>query len=101
MTAAIRIRLERPDHPLVQACGEIKRVMVWPERRGQRLAEQILRTLGACLFAGAIALALLETRRDQTKAVHLYRCCGRHARGSFAGHVDNGLSQFLEKRFMP
>lgn len=84
-----------------QAYGEIKRMYVRPEQRGHRLAEQILHTLEARLFEGGIALALLETGRDQTEAVRLYQRCGYQPRGSFGGYEDNGLSLFLEKRLEP
>jgi putative acetyltransferase len=84
-----------------QPYGEIKRMFVRPEQRGQRLAEQILQTLEARLSARGIALALLETGRDQTEAVRLYQRCGYQARGPFGGYDDNGLSLFLEKRLLP
>ncbi|MBP6335996.1 MAG: GNAT family N-acetyltransferase [Vitreoscilla sp.] len=84
-----------------QPYGEIKRMYVRPEQRGQRLAEQILRTLEARLLAGGIALALLETGRDQTEAVRLYQRRGYQTRGPFGGYDDNGLSLFLEKRLVP
>lgn len=97
---AIRRMPGEPD-TAGQAYGEVKRMYVRPEQRGQRLAEQILHTLEARLLAGGIALALLETGRDQTEAVRLYRRCGYQPRGPFAGYDDNGLSLFLEKRLAP
>lgn len=84
-----------------QAYGEVKRMYVRPEHRGRRLAEQILRTLEARLLAGGMALALLETGRDQIEAVRLYERCGYRRRGPFGGYDDNGLSLFLEKRLTP
>ncbi len=84
-----------------QAYGEVKRMYVLPEHRGQRLAEQILQTLEVRLRAGGIALALLETGRDQTEAVRLYQRCGYQPRAAFGGYDDNGLSLFLEKRLVP
>lgn len=84
-----------------EAYGEIKRMYVRPEHRGRRLAEQILHTLEARLLAGGIALALLETGRDQTEAVRLYQRYGYQPRGPFGGYDDNGLSLFLEKRLAP
>jgi putative acetyltransferase len=83
------------------AYGEVKRMYVRPEQRGRRLAERILHTLEARLLKGGIALALLETGRDQTEAVRLYQRCGYQPRGPFGGYDDNGLSLFLEKRLAP
>jgi putative acetyltransferase len=84
-----------------EAYGEIKRMYVRPEQRGQRLAERILRTLEARLLAGGITLALLETGSDQTEAVRLYQRCGYALRGPFGGYPDNGLSLFMQKHLAP
>lgn len=78
--------------------GEIKRMMVDPAMRGQRIAERILVELERTLQADDIDRALLETGALQTAAVRLYARSGYRRRGSFGNYPDNGLSLFLEKR---
>ena len=78
--------------------GEIKRMYVMPEERGQRIAERLLQALEDGLRKEGIGWALLETGRDQTEAVRLYERCGYARRASFAGYPDNGLSLFMAKR---
>lgn len=80
-----------------QVYGEIKRMYVAPAQRGQRIAEQLLAALEASLREQGITSALLETGRDQTEALALYRRCGYVLRGPFGGYPDNGLSVFLAK----
>lgn len=79
------------------AYGEIKRMFVDPARRGERIAEQLLAALEADLRGRGIGQALLETGRDQTAAIALYRRCGYTVRGPFGGYPDNGLSVFMAK----
>ena len=50
------------------------------------------------LRAEGLALALLETGRDQHEAVRLYERAGYRARAAFGGYPDNGLSLFLARR---
>lgn len=77
--------------------GEIKRMYVAPACRGRRIAERLLQQLEAALADQGLALALLETGRQQTEAVRLYQRCGYLRRGAFGGYPDNGLSAFYEK----
>jgi len=81
-----------------QVYGEVKRMFVRPEARGQRIAEQVLAMLEARLLARGVALATLETGRDQIEAIRLYERCGYARRGPFGGYPDNGLSVFYQKR---
>jgi len=90
-------RMPAGADPGGQACGEIKRMFVQPDWRGQRIAEQLLAALEAALRAAGIGQALLETGRDQTEAVRLYRRCGYALRGPFGDYPDNGLSLFMAK----
>ena len=78
--------------------GEVKRMYVEPLLRGQRVAARLVGMLEDSLRAQGIALALLETGRDQHAAVHLYERCGYTRRAAFGGYPDNGLSLFFEKR---
>lgn len=80
------------------AYGEVKRMFVHPDARGQRIAQRVLQALEERLKAAGVTLALLETGRDQHEAVRLYERCGYVPRGAFGGYPDNGLSVFYEKR---
>jgi putative acetyltransferase len=80
------------------AYGEVKRMFVHPDARGQRIAQRVLQALEERLKAAGVTLALLETGRDQHEAVRLYERCGYVPRGVFGGYPDNGLSVFYEKR---
>ena len=77
--------------------GEIKRMYVDPAVRGQRIGERLLQTLEGSMCERGVALALLETGRDQREAVRLYERCGYVRRGAFGGYPDNGLSLFMAK----
>ena len=78
--------------------GEVKRMVVHPDARGQRIAERLLEHLEAALTAGGVALARLETGRDQYAAIRLYERCGYTRCAAFGGYADNGVSLFYEKR---
>ncbi len=80
-----------------RAYGEIKRMFVAPMARGRGLAAQLLAALEDGLRKDGLALALLETGRDQTEAVRLYERAGYTRRGAFGGYPDNGLSAFYGK----
>ena len=77
--------------------GEIKRMYVAPEQRGQRIAEQVLRRLEDTLREQGLNRAMLETGAEQTQAVRLYERCGYRRRTAFGGYPDNGLSLFMAK----
>ena len=77
--------------------GEIKRMYVQPQVRGQRIAERVLLALEQTLRDAGISQALLETGEDQHAAVRLYERCGYVRRGAFGGYPDNGLSVFMSK----
>jgi len=80
-----------------QRYGEIKRMFVLPERRGQRVAERLLSALERAGLESGLTLALLETGRDQAEAIRLYERCGYRRHGPFGGYPDNGLSLFYSK----
>jgi putative acetyltransferase len=77
---------------------EIKRMVVTPEARGQGVGARLLEQLEQIAVGDGIALALLETGRDQLEAVRLYERLGYRPCGPFAGYPDNGLSVFYAKR---
>lgn len=78
-----------------RAYGEVKRMIVAPRSRRQRIAASLLAELHARLRRSGVGLALLETGRDQVEAVRLYERCGYRACGPFAGYADNGKSLFM------
>ena len=80
-----------------RAYGEIKRMMVAPAARGQRIAQQLLAALEALLRSEGLKLALLETGAEQTQAVRLYERCGYVRCAAYGGYPDNGLSLFYAK----
>jgi putative acetyltransferase len=80
------------------AYGEIKRMFVHPDARGQRIGEQVLQRLEASIAEKGTPRALLETGRDQHAAIRLYERFGYRRRGAFGGYPDNGLSLFYEKQ---
>ena len=81
--------------------GEVKRMMVDPRVRGQRIGARLLQALEGQLRADRIELALLETGAQQAEAVRLYERNGYRRRASFGGYPDNGLSVFYEKSLSP
>ncbi len=82
------------------AYGEIKRMFVPPARRGERIGQRVLAALEAGLQERGIDRALLETGEELAQAVRLYRASGYGPRGAFGGYPDNGMSLFMEKRWM-
>ena len=81
--------------------GEVKRMMVDPTLRGQRIGAQLLQALEGLLRAERIHQALLETGAAQADAVRLYERSGYRRRAAFGGYPDNGLSLFYEKSLSP
>jgi len=77
--------------------GEVKRMFVHPEMRGQRIAERVIKVLEGTLRAQGIRQALLETGAEQHAAVRFYERMGYLRRGPFGRYPDNGLSLFYEK----
>lgn len=78
--------------------GEIKRMYVAPAMRGQRVGVRLLAALEEQLRREGLALALLETGRDQAEALRLYERAGYARCAAFGGYPDNGLSVFYRRR---
>lgn len=81
--------------------GEVKRMMVDPDLRGQRIGARLLLALEGVLRADGIEQALLETGAAQADALRLYERCGYTRRAAFGGYPENGLSVFYEKSLQP
>ncbi len=80
-----------------QPYAEIKRMVVDPARRGRGVGARLLTELEARLRLRGVALARLETGRDQHGAVALYKRQGYRPCATFNGYPDNGRSLFMEK----
>lgn len=78
--------------------GEIKRMFVRPEQRGQRIAEKLLDALADIARQQGLSWLKLETGHEQVAAVKLYERCGFRACGPFADYPDNGASLFMERQ---
>jgi putative acetyltransferase len=77
--------------------GEVKRMFVRPEARGQKLGRTILMHLEAKAATEALAAMRLETGIDQADALALYRSAGYVERGPFGAYRPDPLSVFMEK----
>jgi putative acetyltransferase len=77
--------------------GEVKRMYVRPEFRGQGFAKQILDHLAEYAQAQGVNLLRLETGIYQHEAVGLYERMGFHRVGPFGDYWDDPLSIFYEK----
>ena len=77
--------------------GELKRIFVAPEARGQGLSHAILDALEDRARALGLPVVRLETGIEQEAALGLYRSRGYRDRGPFGENPANGASLFLEK----
>ena len=78
--------------------GELKRMYVQPQHRGQGIAANLLARLEAEALAMACALLKLETGPLQPEALALYARSGYERRGPFGKYADDPLSVFMQKR---
>jgi len=78
--------------------GEIKRVFVKDQHRGQGFSGQLMADLEHHLREQGIALARLETGIHQPEALALYRKLGYVERPPFGAYLADPLSVFMEKR---
>jgi len=77
--------------------GEIKRVFVEEQQRGQRLASAVMRHLEDYLINNGVFVARLEAGPMQPEALSLYRKLGYVDRGPFGAYKTDPLSVFMEK----
>jgi GNAT superfamily N-acetyltransferase len=80
--------------------GELKRMYVRPEFRGQGLGKQLLDHLTDFARRRDVGLLRLETGVHQHAAIRLYEHEGFHATGRFGTYGDAPLSRFYEKRIL-
>lgn len=79
------------------AYGEVKRMFVSPQARGQRVGEKILLALEETMRAEGVKRVFLETGIRQPEAVRLYERCGWTQCGPFGGYEPHPASIFMGK----
>ncbi|MEE4349717.1 MAG: GNAT family N-acetyltransferase [Pacificimonas sp.] len=77
--------------------GELKRIFTLPAARGRGVGRAIVAALEAEARRRGMTRMLLETGRESSDALALYRRCGYRERGPFGPYVDNGSSVFMER----
>jgi putative acetyltransferase len=77
--------------------GELKRMFVRPDHRGQGLAARLLVRLEEHAWAVGLPLLRLETGVHQRAAIRLYERHGFTRTGPFGSYRDDPNSLFLEK----
>lgn len=81
--------------------GEIKRVYVPQECRGEGIAKKIVRHLENILVEKSVFIARLETGIHQYQAINLYEKLGYSTRAPFGDYSKDPLSIFMEKKLDP
>jgi putative acetyltransferase len=81
--------------------GELKRMYVRQENRGQGVAQQILKELEASAAKMECRELLLETGPYQPEALAFYKKQGYARRGPFGTYPDHPLSVFMGKSLAP
>lgn len=77
--------------------GEIKRMYIRPQARGQGLARRLIETLEAKAMEQGCRTFMLETGPTQAEALVLYERLGYQCRGPFDDYPEDPLSVFMEK----
>jgi putative acetyltransferase len=83
---------------LAAQVGELKRMFVVPERRGQKLARALLEALEAHAIQEGYTTLRIETGTRQHEAVALYRSAGYLDIAPFGVYVGNPYSVCFETR---
>lgn len=77
--------------------GEIKRMYVRPQARGQGLARRLIETLEKKASEHGCRTFMLETGPTQPEALILYERLGYRCRGPFGDYPEDPLSVFMQK----
>lgn len=77
--------------------GEVKRMYVRPQARGQGLARRLIETLEAKAMEHGCRTFMLETGPTMPEALMLYERLGYQHRGPFGDYPDDPLSVFMQK----
>jgi putative acetyltransferase len=81
--------------------GELKRMYVRPESRGQGIAERILHVLEQAAQRTGCSTLMLETGPYQPQALRFYERSGYTRRGAFGDYPNHPLSVFMFKQITP
>ena len=79
------------------AYGEVKRMYVRPQARGQGLARRLIASLEAKAGEQGCRTFMLETGPTMLEALALYERMGYRRRGPFGDYPDHPLSVFMQK----
>jgi len=77
--------------------GEIKRMYVRPQARGQGVARRLMEALEAKALSSGCRTFMLETGPPQAEALVLYERMGYRRRGPFGEYPDDPFSIFMQK----
>lgn len=77
--------------------GELKRMYVRPQDRGQGIAAKVLAFVEGEAMARGCAMFRLETGVSQPEALSFYARAGYVQRGRFGAYPDDPLSVFMQK----
>lgn len=77
--------------------GELKRMFVRPENRGQGIAAKVLAFLEGEASNRGCTLFMLETGPSQPEALAFYARSGYERRGPFGGYGPDPFSVFMQK----
>jgi putative acetyltransferase len=77
--------------------GEVKRMYVRPQARGQGLARRLIETLEKKAMEQGCRTFMLETGPTMQEALILYERLGYERRGPFGDYPDDPLSVFMQK----
>lgn len=83
---------------LNEAYGEVKRMYVRPEARGQGVARHMLDTLESAALARGCHTFMLETGPFQPEALAFYGRQGYRRCGPYGDYPDHPLSVFMSKQ---
>lgn len=78
--------------------GEIKRMYVRPQARGQGVARRLIESLEAQAIERGCRTFMLETGPTQPEALILYERLGYQYRGPFGDYPADPLSVFMQKQ---
>ncbi len=79
------------------AFGELKRMFVRPENRGQGIAAKLLAFLESRAQATGCTSFMLETGPSQPEALAFYASAGYQRRGPFGAYAPDPFSVFMHK----
>jgi len=81
--------------------GELKRMYVSPQCRGQGVGKRLITLLESKAAELGCILLKLETGPFQPEALGLYERCGYERRGPFGQYANDPTSVFMQKHLLP